>query len=516
MTLADTVFRPFETLLRPLDLPVRPMPDAGPLHVVWHFVSMFRRVLVLVGTLSVLSAGIGLVVVWALARIVDGVVAEGPLAFLDAHGAALAAFAVLIGVVRPALAFVEETVQFQSAGVLLPAAMRWQAHKAVEGQDLAFFEDTFAGQVASRIAQVVDSVQRQMMLAIDLVPQVAVQFVGATALLAAMAWPLAIPVACWILANALLAWKVVPVYIERSSRVAEVESRSVGTMTDIYGNIATVKLFAAEDSEADAVRAVIGETIDARHRENRYYTVSNTLVIALNAALLLGVFAAGLWGMTRDLVSVGEFAAAVAITGQLSPMAFAFIAFGQQFARTIGTLEDAMPILTRRPGISDREGATPLVVSGGRIDFDAVRFGYARGETGDEASSTPVVEDFSLHVEAGERVGIVGLSGVGKSTLLALLLRLREVEGGSIRIDGADVRDVTQASLRERIGVVTQDVALFNRSVRDNIRYGSRRVPTTAAIERAVALAEADGFVRRAFATRRGAGAWTPTWAIAA
>ena len=538
MTISDAVFRPFETLIRPLDLPVRPMPDAGPLHLLWHFAKMFRGVLAIVGALSVLSAALGLFVIWALAFVVDGVVAEGASAFLAENGPLLALFAVVIAGVNPLLAFLQETVQSQSARTLLPAAMRWQAYKAVEGQDIAFFEDTFAGQVASRIAQVTGSVQRQMMLAIGTIPRFAIQFVGSVALLAVLAWPLAIPVACWILANGLLAWKVVPVYIERSSRVAAANSRAVGAMTDIYGNIATVKLFAAEDSEAGAVRTVIQETIDTQHREHRYHIVSNTLVVAFNSVLLLGVFVVGLWGMSNELVSVGDFVAAVTITRQLSNSAFAFIGLGQQISGTIGTIGDAMPIMTQRPAIADRPGAKTLRVAQGRIEFDRVSFAYLAGEEGrskiedevagdegksegededksnkdkndkdkndkgedegerrdDIVTSAPVIEDLSLQVGAGERIGVVGLSGAGKSTLMSLLLRLREIDGGAIRIDGTDIRDVTQASLRSQIGVVTQDVALFHRSVRDNIRYGAP-FATDLDIERAVEKAEAAGFI---------------------
>ena len=495
MSLSDAVFRPFETLLRPLDMPVRPMPDAGPLHLLWHFAKMFRGVLAIVGTLSVLSAGLGLFVVWALAFVVDGVVAQGPTDFLRRNGPLLALFALVIAVLQPLLGFLEDTVEGQSARTLLPAAMRWQAYKAVEGQDIAFFEDTFAGQVASRIAQVTGSVQRQMMLAIGTIPRFAVQFAGSVFLLAVLAWPLAIPVALWVLANASLARKVVPVYIERASRVAAASSRAVGVMTDIYGNIATVKLFAAEDSEAGAVRSAIQETVDTQHRENRYHIVSNTLVIALNSALLLGVFAVGLWGMTVGVVSVGDFVAAATITGQLSNAAFAFIGLGQQISRTIGTIGDAMPIMTQRPAITDRPGAGVLHVTRGRIEFDRASFAYPEGgEATEGAAPPPVVGPLSLRIEAGQRIGIVGPSGAGKSTLMSLLLRLRELDGGAIRIDGTDIREITQGSLRSQIGVVTQDVALFNRSVRDNLRYGSPGA-TDGDIERAVAKAEASEFI---------------------
>ena len=155
----------------------------------------------MVGLLSVISALISLTVIWALAFIVDGVTTEGAAAFLRDNAWTLTVFLVLFAVVDPLLTFVRSAFLSQTVQTLLPAAMRWQGHKAVERQDVAFFEDLFSGQVASRIAQVTASVQRQLMVAMQTIPRVTIQFAGSFALLAVLAWPLAIPVLVWILAN---------------------------------------------------------------------------------------------------------------------------------------------------------------------------------------------------------------------------------------------------------------------------------------------------------------------------
>ena len=526
MTISDRIFRPFENLVKPLDLPIRPMPDSGPVALLWHFARMFRVVLVIVGVLSLLSASLSLFIIWALSFVVDGVVAQGAQTFLTQNAVLLTVFGLIVVLGSPVLTFLEEAFNGQSAQVLLPAAMHWQAYNAVEGQDVAFFEDTFAGQVASRIAQVTGSVQQQMMLAVGTVPRFTVQLAGSAVLLLALAWPLAIPVLVWMLANVLLAWKVVPAYISLSSRVAEAYSRATGAMTDIFGNITTVKLFAAEDSEAGAVRTVMQDTINTQHREQRYYIVSNTLVISFNALLLVSTFAVGLWGMLNERVSVGDFVAAAVITRQLSNSSFVFIGLGQQIAKTIGTIKDAMPIMTQRPAIVDRPYAGTLAVRKGSIEFENVKFTYmtvpipgdsdtqvgsvsanAHDETDLQTKrstrttithnvSSAIISDLSLTVDSGERVGLVGVSGAGKSTLFSLLLRLRELDSGSICIDGTDICSVTQSSLRSQIGVVTQDVALFNRSVRDNIRYGAP-LADDHAILAALEQAEAGDFIQQ-------------------
>ena len=478
----------------------------------WHFALMFRVVLAIVCVLSLLTAGLGLFVIWILSFIVDGVVAQGAELFITGNTGLLTVFALIVLVGRPVLTFFTEAVNAQSARILLPAAMRWQAYNAVEGQDVAFFEDTFAGQVASRIAQVTGSVQNQMMMAVNSIPRFIVQFAGSVVLLVALAWPLAIPVLLWMLANVLLAWKVVPAFIARSSRVAEASSRATGAMTDIYSNITTVKLFAAEDSEAGAVRTVMQDTIDTQHQEQRYYIVSNTLVIVFNSMMIVSTFAVGLWGMVAGFVSVGDFVAAVVIARQLATTAFVFIGLGQQISKTIGTITDAMPIMTQRPAINDSPDAQTLVAKDARIQLENVNFTYVKPSKPKRRSKDKVIEtaksgaaedapqmvinNLSLTVEPGERVGLVGVSGAGKSTLISLLLRLREPDSGIISINGTDIRSVTQSSLRSQIGVVTQDVALFNRSVRDNIRYGSPSSDDSDILS-ALEQAEASVFIRQ-------------------
>ncbi len=365
--------------------------------------------------------------------------------------------------------------------------MRWQAHKAVEAQDLAFFEDTFAGQVASRIAQVTMSVHRQMMLSIETVPYLVIQFGGSFLLLLAMAWPLAIPVLFWICANILVAWLAIPAYLQRSAKVAAANSKATGAMTDVYSNIAMVKLFAAEDSEAGAIRKVIGETIDTRHSENRSYILTDSGVYFLNVLLILAVVVIGFWGMMKGWVSIGDFVAGLTVTRSLSHASSSFIGIGQSITSTLGTIRDAMPIMTSRPAIIDPPDAGELNVSAGEIRFDNVSFAY-------QSDRKPVLDKFNLTIKPGERVGLVGLSGAGKSTAVSLLMRLRDVTEGRISIDGQDVRDVTQASLRSRIGVVTQDISLLNRSIRDNIRYG-RPEATDDEIRAVARAAEALDFI---------------------
>ena len=487
MNISDRIFRPFEHLVRPFNLPLRTLPTAGVWSLIWHFAQLFRGILVAVAGLSVISAGIGLAMVWALAFVVDGVTVQGAAPFVANEIWVLAALVFLFAVVDPVVTFVRGAFMAQTVQVLLPAAMQWQAHKAVEGQDVAFFEDVFAGQVASRIVQVTSAVKRSMMIAMQMVPRVIVSVGGAAILLAALSPMMALPVVIWIALNIILAWFAVPVYAARSRKVAAATSRATGAMTDVYSNIAMVKLFAAEDSEAGAIQKVIGETIDTQHRENRAYVSTDALVHLLNVSLVVSIFAVGLWGLISGFVSLGDFVAGATIARTLSASSGMFIGLGQSVSRAYGTIADAMPIMTTTPTLIDTVNAPDLNLTTGQILFDHVTFGYGKTDA--------VVCDLSLSIAAGERVALVGLSGAGKSTLVSLLMRLRDVDAGRVTVDGQNVRDVTQTSLREQIGVVTQDIGLLHRSIRDNIRYG-RPNATDSEVKAAAESAQAMDFIQ--------------------
>lgn len=496
-SLPDRLFGPFERFVRPLDLPVRPMPNRGAVTLVLHFARMHRAVLAIVAVLAVLSSLASLLLVWGIAWIVDGVTALGVQGFLAANAWPLAALIVLLAVIEPIVTLVRSAFLSISAAVGLPNAIHWQSHKTVEGQDMAFFEDLFAGQVAARISQVTGMVQTQMLVAVQDVPMFAIQMLGSFALLAALAWPLAVPVAVWVVLNALIAWIAVPRFLALSETVAGAEARTGGAMTDVYANMETVKLFAAEDTEASSMRATMAAMIAAEQRERRMIVLVGGATHLANVALWLSLLGLGLWGLGADWVTLGEFVAALTIARTLSVNAEQFMQFGQLFSAGLGIIRDAMPVLTTPPRIVDAPGARELALDGEahadgvaadgpHVTFDRVTFAYR--------DAAAVVRDLSLSIERGERVGLVGPSGAGKSTLVRLLLRLRDVDAGAVRIDGQDVREVTQNSLRRTIGVVTQDVALMHRSVRDNVRYG-RPDASDEEVRSALRLAEADAFV---------------------
>ncbi|MBA9030014.1 ABC transporter ATP-binding protein [Rhizobium leguminosarum] len=486
MSISDAIYRPFETLIRPLDIPYRPMPTKGPVAVLIHFIAMFRGVIITMALTSMAIEAINLTIIWGLSVIVDGVTTQGVELFVDSNFRLLAVLAFLLFPVMPILFYITNILNSHTIGISLPVAIQWQGHKAVERQDLAFFHDLFAGQVASRLGQVANAVQQQILIAFQTAPRFLLQIIGSVVLLLALSWQLALPVIVWVAFNVLFAIKVVPDFTERARRSAKQNSLISGALTDIYGNIQMVKQFAAEDSEAGALRKIMSKGVDTLHHEQRIYRTTELVVISLNMVLWLVMLGIGFWGLFDRFLTVGDFAATVYILQRLSAGSFTFLQMGQQIFRALGTIKDAMPVMTTPPTITDRPDAAELTVSRGEIHFENVRFAYKSGK--------PVIDDLSLTVRPGEKVGLVGLSGAGKTTLVSLLLRFYDIEDGAILIDRQDIRAVTQASLRRAIGVIAQDVALLHRSVGDNIRYG-RPEATTDEIEAVAKMASADVFI---------------------
>ncbi|MBY5333213.1 ABC transporter ATP-binding protein [Rhizobium leguminosarum] len=486
MSISDAIYRPFETLIRPLDIPYRPMPTKGPVAVLLHFIVMFRGVIITMALTSMAIEAINLTIIWGLSVIVDGVTTQGVELFVDSKFRLLAVLAFLLFPVMPVLFYITNILNSHTIGISLPVAIQWQGHKAVERQDLAFFHDLFAGQVASRLGQVASAVQQQILIAFQTAPRFLLQIIGSVVLLLALSWQLALPVIVWVAFNVLFTIKVVPDFTERARRSAKQNSLISGALTDIYGNIQMVKQFAAEDSEAGALRKIMSAGVDTLHHEQRIYRTTELVVISLNMVLWLVMLGISFWGLFDRFLTVGDFAATVYILQRLSAGSFTFLQMGQQVFRALGTIKDAMPVMTTPPTITDRPDATELTVSRGEIRFENVRFAYKSGK--------PVIDDLSLTVRPGEKVGLVGLSGAGKTTLVSLLLRFYDIEDGAVLIDGQDIREITQASLRRAIGVIAQDVALLHRSVGDNIRYG-RPEATRGEIEAVAKMASADVFI---------------------
>jgi ATP-binding cassette subfamily B protein len=252
-------------------------------------------------------------------------------------------------------------------------------------------------------------------------------------------------------------------------------------------NYETVKYFSAEAREAQRYDKSV-----ARYEEASVHTYTSLAVLNTGQAVIftLGLTATMLMcavGVRNGTNTVGDFVLVNAMMIQLyQPLNFMGMVY-REIKQAIIDIEKMFSVIGREAEIKDAPDAKPLVVSAGTVRFEDVRFAYE--------PARPILKGISFEVPAGKTVAIVGPSGAGKSTMSRLLFRLYDVSGGKILIDGQDIREVTQASLRASIGMVPQDTVLFNDTIRYNIRYG-RWDADDAEVEQAARLAQIDNFIR--------------------
>lgn len=486
MSFSNKFFYPFEKFGAPFENNNASFLFSTPSHLLIHCVKKFRYSILLMVIFGVTVEVINLTMIWGFSNIVDGIAISSPREYLNQNKQFLIGLAVLLFPILPICNFISNAFNSQVISVCLPAALQWIGHKAVERQDIEYFQTLYTGQVASRISQMAFAVQQQVAIAFQAIPVYLIQFVGSVMLIFTLSWELAIPVIIWIILNISITVFAIPEFAARSKKSASARSSIFGCMTDIYKNIKLVKLFSHEREETEKLQRVISESIMTQQKERRLFVTMDFLMTTLVVVLWLSVFSVGLWGLIDDFTTEGQFVACIYVVQRLTGSMNAILQMSQQIFQAFGIISDALPMISQRPKVFEKHDAEELIVDGGEIVFENVSFGYN--------SQSKIFDNFSLTVKAGEKVGIVGSSGAGKSTLLNLLLRFYDVEEGQITIDDQDIRGVTNKSLKKEIGVITQDVMLFHRTIGENIGLGDSKAESLELME-AAKLAEAHEFI---------------------
>ena len=418
--------------------------------------------------------------------LVDRMNAAGVANFLAQEGSRLAWMAVLVLAGLPLLVVLNSLVQHQTLLGNFPMRIRWNVHRYLLRQSMGYFQDEFAGRIATKLMQTSLAVRETVIKLLDIGNYVLVYFGGTLVVAASADWRLMLPFAGWLLCYALLMRWFVPRMGKVSQEQADARSTMTGRIVDSYTNIATVKLFSHSRREQAYAREAMGGFLQTVYRQMRLATNVYSLLYVLNMALLFTVGALGLWLWLHGQVSVGAVAVASALALRMLGMSHWIMWELSALFENIGTVHDGISSISLPPTVDDAPGAPTLPRVRGDVRFDDVSFHYGKG--------SGVIEGLDLHIAPGEKIGMVGRSGAGKSTLVNLLLRFHDVERGHIRIDGIDVASVQQDALRAQIGVVTQDTSLLHRSVRENILYG-RPDASEAELLEAARQANADGFI---------------------
>ncbi len=372
-------------------------------------------------------------------------------------------------VAMPLVSFLHAAVVHQTLLGNYPMKIRWLAHRYLLGQSISFYQDEFAGRIATKVMQTALAVRETVMKLLDVAVYILVYFSAMLVAVALADWRLMLPLLGWLVAYIGIQIYFVPRMKQVATDQADARSKMTGRVVDSYTNIQTIKLFSHSQRETRYARDSMDEFMVTVHRQMRLATWLNVSVQSINYLLAFAVAALSIALWLDDAISVGAIAIAVSLALRINGMSqWIMWEIGALF-ENLGTVTDGMNTLSQPVSIEDKPNAKPLQVSHGEIHLDHVDFHY---QGIDSDTHKQVFDQLDIHIKPGEKVGLVGRSGAGKSTLVNLLLRFYDIDSGEIRIDGQNIKDVSQESLREKIGMITQDTSLLHRSVRDNILYG--------------------------------------------
>jgi ATP-binding cassette subfamily B multidrug efflux pump len=418
--------------------------------------------------------------------LVDWISTMTPAELMSEKRSELWVMAGVLLIVFPVLTIIHSFVMHQSLLGNYPMAIRWLSHRYLLKQSVSFYQNDFAGRIATKVMQTALSVREAVMKLLDVMVYVLVYFISMLVLVAQSDWRLMIPMLVWLICYIGIQLFFVPKLKRVATEQADARSVMTGRIVDSYTNISTVKLFAHTQRESDYAKESMDGFLKTVYSQMRLGTGFNVLVNLINYLLTFSVAGVSIYLWSDSIVTVGAIAIAVSLSLRLSGISHWIMWEISMLFENIGSSVDGMRTLSKPIDIIDKPNASELTLVNGEIHFDAIQFNYDVDK--------PVLNDFSLHIKPGEKVGVVGRSGAGKSTLVNLLLRFYDLDSGQIKIDGVDIADVTQDSLRAQIGMVTQDTSLLHRTIRENILYG-RPDASEEDLLNALKQAQADLFI---------------------
>ena len=481
------MFRFFENLVDPYEeYDDSDAPPARLFAFLSGYLRPFRTVLLAIVVLTSVVGAIEIALIFLTGRVVDLLADSSPAQIFAQHGLEFALLAGFVLIVRPVFQVLDAALLNQSLLPNFGTLIRWRSHRHVLRQSVGWFENDFAGRIANRIMQTAPAAGEAIYQVFDAVVYAVIYLIGALWLLADIDPVLAIPLAIWL---ALYIWLVrwtIPRVGAAARAFSEARSEINGRIVDSYTNIQSVKLFSHNQAEEEYTREAIENARRTFARQMRMITAMELGLTLINGLLIVSVIGWAIVLWQEGATTLGTVAAASALTLRLNAMTGWIMWSLSSMFQQLGVVSEGMQTIAQPIALRDRDAAPGLATSTCAISIQNVSHHYGRKHGG--------LDRVSLEIKGGEKLGIVGRSGAGKSTLVNLLLRFHDVESGSILIDGQNIDEVTQASLRQKIGMVTQDSSLLHRSVYDNITYG-RPEATPDQVYEAARRAEAHDFI---------------------
>ncbi len=480
------MFRFFESLIKPFP----PQEPSAPPKTLYAFCRHYSRgaeayligMAVFTGLIAVMEVSL----FGFLGNLVDSLNQHSPATFWIESRRELIWMGLILLVGLPVSVLLHSLLMHQTLLGNFPMRIRWQAHRYLLGQSYQFYQNEFAGRIATKVMQTALAVRETIMKLLDVMLYVMVYFSSILVLAVSLDWRLALPLIAWFVAYGGLLYFFLPRLSKISTQQAHARSDMTGRLVDTYTNISTVKLFSHSNREADYAKKGMEYFLSTVHPQMRLATLLGTAVWVINVLLIFAIAAMSLWLWSSAAITTGAIAAAVGLVLRLNGMAQWIMWEVSALFENMGTARDGLNTLSIPREVQDKADAPEINITHSTIDFKSVDFNYGK-ESG-------LLQDFNLHINAGEKIGLVGRSGAGKSTLVNLLMRFYDVDSGSILIDKQNIADIKQESLRAHIGMVTQDTSLLHRSIRDNLLYGKPNATEEEMIH-AAQQAEAHEFI---------------------
>ena len=488
----------FERITDPMRFSSSKTPPNEILKFIWHFTSQVKAVIFIVFILKFIEVLIDLSLPLVFGLIISRIIETGDVTLmLEQDYKYLIIFGAVFLLVRPILQSLSQAFVNMSIMTGFANIVRWQSHLNVLGLDIGYFTNELAGRLGNRVIETGQAVRGVAMKFLEAILYVTIYFGGTIFLLAQSSWVMTLPSILWLSVFLFILLVLMPKVRDLSHKHSLLRSKMTGRIVDAYANIGIVKLFARKDHELYGAADAIDDFNFGWARVMRVSFLMDILMSIANAILIVGTVGFGLWLMSKDLVGATIVAAALPMTYRISEMSWWIMWELSYLFENIGTIDEGRNTIARKPKILDIQNAKELIVTKGKIEFKKVKFNY--GMPGG------LFEALSFHIKPGEKVGLVGKSGSGKSSIVNLLLRLYDLDEGSIFIDNQNISLVTQDSLRSNIAVVTQDISLLHRTIRENILYGNPNASEEELIK-AANKAEAREFIEELEDQDRGKG----------
>ncbi len=480
------MFKKFENLVDPFANVPSETPPATYLAYMKTQLAPFRKWVPFMIVLGLITALMESGIIFYSGRVIDLMNSAGTEHIWTKHGLEFAIAALFILFLRPIVITLNHLFLEQTLAGNMQEQARWRSHKHLLGQSADYFQNDFAGRLTNRVMQMGPAVEDSIYMAFEGIWYSIIYVVGALIVLGQIDWRLALPMLVWLVFYVLYVRRVAMRVAVSSEKMSESKSLVTGRVVDAYANIESVKLFAhGKREETYAMSAMRRQ----RLRFQRFLRLMTRLtfgLVSITGILMVGVIGPAIWLWTQGIVSVGEVAATSALIIRLNGMTGWIMWVTIRLFEHAGTIREGLQSISVPHSVVDAKDAQPLQFKRGKIEVKNLTHHYGKGAGG--------LDHISLVIEPGQKIGLVGRSGSGKSSLVNMIMRFRDAEGGEILIDGQSVSAVTQDSLRHQIGMVTQDSSLLHRSVRENILYGNPEASEADMIE-AAKRAEAHEFI---------------------